>query len=225
MAAPALLDSYEAERRPAGEAIVGRAVRIAFTDEMDHDDEKAQFLHEMQMTHDLPGHAAGRRGRWRGDVRRSPGGRGDRAPDVGGLRRFGVGHPMRLFELTAGPIRRCCSTRMPARRRSGAAAWRSWPRRIRQSSGGQVHPYLVTAPDLPVPTLVDLPVLRDADSALPGCLRGRGNRDGRLPGAPRRPRRLPHPAGDRGRTAGAPRGGVHRLTGLLPRVRGPLPGR
>jgi hypothetical protein len=35
---------------------------------------------------------------------------------------------------------------------------------LRQSSGGQVHPYLITAPDLPVPALVDLPVLRDADS-------------------------------------------------------------
>ena len=50
MAAPGLLDSYEAERRPAGKSIVDRAVRVAFTDEMDMEDEKLQFLTEMQMT-------------------------------------------------------------------------------------------------------------------------------------------------------------------------------
>ena len=50
-----LLDSYEAERRPAGKAIVDRAVAIAFTDEMDMEDEKAQFLLEMQMTMNYAG--------------------------------------------------------------------------------------------------------------------------------------------------------------------------
>ena len=39
LAAPGLLDSYEAERRPEGEEIVGRAVRMAFTDELDREDD------------------------------------------------------------------------------------------------------------------------------------------------------------------------------------------
>ena len=55
IAAPDLLDSYDEERRPAGKAIVDRAVAIAFTDEMDMEDEKAQFLLEMQMTMNYAG--------------------------------------------------------------------------------------------------------------------------------------------------------------------------
>ena len=57
IAAPGLLDSYDAERRPAGKAIVDRAVALAFTDEMDMEDEKAQFLLEMQMTMNYSGSA------------------------------------------------------------------------------------------------------------------------------------------------------------------------
>ncbi len=57
IAAPGLLDSYDAERRPAGKAIVDRAVALAFTDEMDMEDEKAQFLLEMQMTMNYAGSA------------------------------------------------------------------------------------------------------------------------------------------------------------------------
>ena len=54
IAAPGLLDSYETERRPEGEEIVGRAVRMAFTDELDRDDLKRQFLQEMSMLLSYP---------------------------------------------------------------------------------------------------------------------------------------------------------------------------
>ncbi|MGY1707239.1 FAD-dependent monooxygenase [Geodermatophilus sp. SYSU D00697] len=163
-AAPGLLDSYEAERRPAGKAIVDRAVAIAFTDEMDMADEKAQFLLEMQMTMNYAGSPL---------VGEFPGGEGfpagpepgHRAPDVQGLRRFGVAHPLRLFDLTRG-------TRSTLLLHAGAGAseeqllgLEKLAGAVRQQGHGQVDAYLVAAPDASVPLLVDLPVVRDADRA------------------------------------------------------------
>lgn len=95
-----LLDSYQSERQPAGAAVVDRAVKVAFTDEMDFEDARRQFLHEMHLLlsyADSP---------WVGELldwelTGGPG-KGDRAPDVHGLTRRGVGHPIRLFEVLAG---------------------------------------------------------------------------------------------------------------------------
>lgn len=161
LAAPGLLDSYEAERRPAGKMIVDRAVAIAFTDEMDMDDEKAQFLLEMQMTMNYAGSPL---------VGEAPGEGfpagpepGHRAPDVQGLRRFGVAHPLRLFELTRGT-----RSTLLLHADAGAAeeqllALEKLAVGVRQQSRGQVDAYLVADPDAKVPLLVDLPVLRDGD--------------------------------------------------------------
>lgn len=99
-AVPRLLDSYEAERRPAAAKIVGRAVRIAFTDEMDFEDERQQFLHEMQMLLSYRGTPwVGEALDWELAGGPEP---GDRAPDVIGMSRRGVGHPVRLAEVLAG---------------------------------------------------------------------------------------------------------------------------
>jgi 2-polyprenyl-6-methoxyphenol hydroxylase-like FAD-dependent oxidoreductase/heme-degrading monooxygenase HmoA len=160
-ASPGLLDSYEAERRPAGKAIVDRAVAIAFTDEMDMEDEKAQFLLEMQMTMNYAGSPlvgeVTDRDRFAGGP--EP---GHRAPDVLGLRRFGVAHDVRLFDLTRGTHSTlllhadATATEEQVRELEELAAT------VRQATGGQVHPYLVAGAGAPVPVLVDLPVLRDA---------------------------------------------------------------
>jgi 2-polyprenyl-6-methoxyphenol hydroxylase-like FAD-dependent oxidoreductase/heme-degrading monooxygenase HmoA len=163
LASPSLLDSYEAERRPAGKAIVDRAVAIAFTDEMDMEDERAQFLLEMQMTMNyagspLVGEVTDRAGF---DGGPEP---GHRAPDVLGLRRFGVAHAVRLFELTRGTHSTLLLYADAGVSEEELLGLEKLAASLRQSSGGQVHPYLITAPDLPVPALVDLPVLRDADS-------------------------------------------------------------
>ena len=163
-ASPGLLDSYEAERRPAGKMIVDRAVAIAFTDEMDMADEKAQFLLEMQMTMNYAGSPL---------VGEAPSGEafpagpepGHRAPDVQGLRRFGVAHPLRLFDLTRG-------TRSTLLLHADAGAseeqlldLEKLVTGVRQQSRGEVDAYLVADPDARLPLLVDLPVVRDAERA------------------------------------------------------------
>jgi 2-polyprenyl-6-methoxyphenol hydroxylase-like FAD-dependent oxidoreductase len=157
-AAPGLLDSYDAERRPAGKAIVDRAVAIAFTDEMDMDDERAQFLLEMQMTMNYAGSPlVGESGGFSGGP--EP---GHRAPDVLGLRRFGVAHPLRLFELTRGTHSTLLLWIGEGATEEQVLALEKLAASVREDSGGQVHPYLIAGPGAAVPALVDLPVLRDA---------------------------------------------------------------
>ncbi|HEY4626645.1 MAG TPA: FAD-dependent monooxygenase [Blastococcus sp.] len=163
LAAPGLLDSYQAERRPAGKAIVDRAVAIAFTDEMDMADEKAQFLLEMQMTMNYAGSPLV------GEVtdrERFTGGPepGHRAPDVLGLRRFGVAHDVRLFDLTRGPHSTLLLYAAAGTGEEQVLDLEKLAAGIRQSSRGQIHPYLVASADAQVPSLVDLPVVRDAGS-------------------------------------------------------------
>ena len=96
-------------RQLRGRAAPGRARRsstgrcaIAFTDEMDMEDEKAQFLLEMQMTMNYAGSPLVGE-----DTRRAASASAGRRratghPTCEGLRRFGVAHPLRLFDLTRG---------------------------------------------------------------------------------------------------------------------------
>ncbi|CCH85609.1 Monooxygenase FAD-binding protein [Modestobacter italicus] len=161
LAAPGLLDSYDAERRPAGKAIVDRAVAIAFTDEMDMEDEKAQFLLEMQMTMNYAGSPLV------GEVTDAEGFAGGpepgyRAPDVQGLRRFGVAHDVRLFDLTRGTHATLLLYAGAGVGEEDLAGLEKLAASVRQATQGQVHPYLVAAPGATVPPLVDLPVVRDA---------------------------------------------------------------
>jgi 2-polyprenyl-6-methoxyphenol hydroxylase-like FAD-dependent oxidoreductase/heme-degrading monooxygenase HmoA len=163
LASPGLLDSYDAERRPAGKAIVDRAVAVAFTDEMDMEDERAQFLLEMQMTMNYAGSPVVGEVTDRAGFDGGPE-PGHRAPDVLGLRRFGVAHPLRLFELTRGTHSTLLLYADASAEEEQVLGLEKLAASIRQASGGQVHPYLVADVDAPVPALVDLPVVRDADS-------------------------------------------------------------
>lgn len=156
-----LLDTYQAERRPAGKAIVDRAIQIAFTDEMDMEDEKEQFLLEMQMTMNYAGSPlVGEE-----DSQQFTGGPlpGYRAPDVSGLVRFGVGHPCRLFDITRGTKFTLLlyvdgssdeETVMSLEKLADAA---------RQQSSGMVETCLVASPDAVLPAYLELPVYRDSD--------------------------------------------------------------
>jgi len=141
---------------------VDRAVAIAFTDEMDMEDEKAQFLLEMQMTMNYAGSPL---------VGEGPGGEafpagpepGHRAPDVQGLRRFGVGHPLRLFDLTRGTRSTLLLHADATASEEQVSDLEKLAVAVRQQTRGEVGAYLVAAPDARVPLLVDLPVVRDAE--------------------------------------------------------------
>jgi 2-polyprenyl-6-methoxyphenol hydroxylase-like FAD-dependent oxidoreductase/heme-degrading monooxygenase HmoA len=169
IAAPDLLDSYEAERRPAGKAIVDRAVRVAFTDEMDMDDEREQFLLEMQMTLTYAGSPlVGSSGEGL-DGGPAP---GARAPDVQELRRFGVGHPVRLFELTRGTAHTLV---VYADSSTGEEEFVDFEK-LAENLRGNVNVYVLASPDATVPPALDLPVLRDTSGAFRASygLRGTG---------------------------------------------------
>lgn len=97
-ATPALLDSYEAERRPVGAEVVART--LAATQNFGRErGGQPDRLADTQLDVTYRGTA------W---VRDDAGGddagpaAGDRAPDAHGLRRHGVGFPFRLFDVLRG---------------------------------------------------------------------------------------------------------------------------
>jgi hypothetical protein len=106
-AADGLLASYQAERHPVGEEVVGRTVRHAREGfEADPDDPSTVIRREAQMLvhyRDSPLVGDG------GGCSTGPL-PGERAPDCRGLRRAAVSHPLRLFELLGTRITRCCCT-------------------------------------------------------------------------------------------------------------------
>ncbi|MEU3842712.1 FAD-dependent monooxygenase [Streptomyces sp. NPDC028635] len=95
-ASRALPASYDAERRPVGEEVVGRTVRHATAGgvQADRDDPGTVMLREAQLlvgyrgspVVDAPGHGPGPRP-------------GDRAPDCGGLTGPIAAYPMRLYDV------------------------------------------------------------------------------------------------------------------------------
>jgi 2-polyprenyl-6-methoxyphenol hydroxylase-like FAD-dependent oxidoreductase len=98
-AGPALLASYDAERRPVGEEVVGRTVRHATQGiQADPDDPQTLMLREAQL---LVGYRDG-------PLAHSPQGPtdapqpGDRAPDCAGLTALAAGYPLRLLDILRG---------------------------------------------------------------------------------------------------------------------------
>ncbi|MEV0116824.1 FAD-dependent monooxygenase [Streptomyces sp. NPDC050844] len=101
-AGPALLTSYDAERRPVGEEVVGRTVRhAAHGIETDPDDPRTVMLREAQLL-------VGYRG---GPLARAPYGPadapqpGDRGPDCTGLTGPLATYPLRLLDILRGRTR------------------------------------------------------------------------------------------------------------------------
>jgi len=93
---PVLLDSYEAERRPVGEATIARTLNasVQFGRESGAPDRLADT--QIRVTY--------RGGDWvQDEFSGQPGPHaGDRAPDCIGLRRRHVGFPLRLFDVLRG---------------------------------------------------------------------------------------------------------------------------
>ncbi|MFI9639934.1 FAD-dependent monooxygenase [Micromonospora sp. NPDC051925] len=162
VAAPGLLDSYEAERRPEGEEIVGRAVRMAFTDELDRADLERQFLQEMSLLLSYADSPLVGECVTDPDALRVGPRPGDRAPDLGGLCRQGVGHPLRLRDLTGGTRHTLLVYADASAAPAEVAAVPGLCADIRAQTRGEVDAYLLLSPDAEDPRLLAPPVVRDA---------------------------------------------------------------
>ncbi|MCT7661991.1 FAD-dependent monooxygenase [Mycobacterium deserti] len=149
-ATPALLDSYDAERRPVGEEVVGRTVRSARQGiGADSDDPDFVIRREAQL---LIGYAD--------SVLVAPGA-GTRAPDATGLTRAAVTHPVRLFTLFG--------TEHTLLLYAGTNAGRDEVQRLERAAGaaaaaahGRLDVYLLVAPKADIAPS-GLPVISDAD--------------------------------------------------------------
>ncbi|MGA5465494.1 FAD-dependent monooxygenase [Mycobacterium sp. NPDC050041] len=158
-AAAGLLDSYDAERRPVGEEVVGRTVRSAREGiGADAHDPNHMVLREAQLLIDYadsPLVAAA------GGVTSSAVGAGRRAPDAARLRRAVVAGPVRLFSLFGADHTLLCYADGNA---GGAevAAFEAAADAAVRAAHGRLDAYLVAAPTADVETTV-LPLLRDED--------------------------------------------------------------
>ncbi|HEX2283212.1 MAG TPA: FAD-dependent monooxygenase [Mycobacterium sp.] len=148
-ASPALLDSYDAERRPVGEEVVGRTVRSARqgigSDSADPDfvvRREAQLLIDYS---DSPIVAAGA---------------GTRAPDATGLTRDAVTGPVRLFSLFG----REHTTLLYAGSDAGPSEVERFERAANaavSAAHGRMDVYLIAATAADIASTV-LPVIRDS---------------------------------------------------------------
>ncbi|MEH0825402.1 MULTISPECIES: FAD-dependent oxidoreductase [unclassified Micromonospora] len=141
---------------------VGRAVRMAFTDELDRDDLKRQFVQEMSMLLSYSDSPLVGESLSAPDALRGGPGPGDRAPDAGGLHRRGVGHPLRLHELTHGTRHTLLLYADGSADEGTMTGLGKLCADVRRQTSGQVDSYLLLSRDAPVPPLLDPPVVIDA---------------------------------------------------------------
>jgi pentachlorophenol monooxygenase len=150
-AADGLLDSYDAERRPVGEEVVGRTVRSAREGiGADSTDPDYVLRREAQL---LISYA---------DSPIVADGAGERAPDAKGLRRLAVNGPVRLFSVLN---RRDHTVLVYAGTGTGpdaVPALEASADAIVVAAHGRVDVYVVAAPDVDLGQTT-LPVIVDAD--------------------------------------------------------------
>lgn len=156
-AAPALLDSYDAERRPIGEEVVGRTVQSARAGiGADSNDPGFIVRREAQLLISYAGSPIVAR------TRDDSGGPqpGSRAPDAGGLTRDAVRAPMRLYSLLGGGEHTALFYASEALDAGAAAALESTAQALREAAFGRIEIYLVAAAGEHV-AATRLPLMRD----------------------------------------------------------------
>lgn len=169
-AAPGLVGSYDAERRPVGEEVVGRTVRAAGTGvQVDPDDPWRTARQEGQLLVGYRGSAiVGPTADGLASGAPQP---GDRAPDARGLVRGIVQFPVRLFELLATPDH---TLLVYADTETTAARIDKLADTVAAATGGRATAYAVladgvSAPDLQTPAVHDVAGgFREAYAAVDG---------------------------------------------------------
>jgi 2-polyprenyl-6-methoxyphenol hydroxylase-like FAD-dependent oxidoreductase len=158
LASDALLDSYDAERRPVGEEVVGQTVRDARTGfDARPDDPAAMLLREAQLLVGYPDSpVAGEE--TTGDQLASGPRPGQRAPDCDGLRRSAVAFPLRLFEVLDPADHTLLVYAAGRGQAAGASALISAAQR---RAHGRLRGYLILAPGTPPPA-DPVPALTDS---------------------------------------------------------------
>ena len=156
VASPGLLDSYDDERRPVGEEVVGRTVRSAREGiGTDSNDPDFVIRREAQLLIDY------------GDSPIVASGAGTRAPDVTGLTRDAVAASLRLFSLF-GPWH---TVLLYAREDAGPADIERFERAADaavSTAHGLMNVYLIAAPAADVATTV-LQLIRDTGGEFAGA--------------------------------------------------------
>ncbi|WP_455361626.1 FAD-dependent monooxygenase [Streptomyces sp. SYSU K21746] len=158
---PRLLGSYDAERRPVGEEVVGRTVRHATEGiQADPDDPATIMMREAQLLvayRDSPIVGPGALGQDGPDA-------GDRAPDCGGLTGTIATFPMRLYDLLRGRghvlLLYADAGGPPLVDSADSADFGELARAAQELTHGQVDVFVVLAPDAAADG-VRLPVFRD----------------------------------------------------------------
>jgi 2-polyprenyl-6-methoxyphenol hydroxylase-like FAD-dependent oxidoreductase len=160
---PGLLESYDAERRPVGEDVVGRTHRRAEEQRRGQvDTGRDQLMKDAQLLVNYRDSAGVAENWMTGDAGRTPPCAGDRAPDVLGLRREGVGFPLRLFDVLRGTqyvLLLYVDSGEPNLIAVGAEVGAS----VQARYGKLIRSYMIVAQAVRPWTIHGLPVLRDTD--------------------------------------------------------------
>jgi 2-polyprenyl-6-methoxyphenol hydroxylase-like FAD-dependent oxidoreductase len=160
-AAPtALLNSYEAERRPVGVEVVART-RAATENYGREPGGKPDRLADTQIRVSYCGTD------WVRDDAKDLGATvraGDRAPDAGGLARHGIGFPLRLFDVLRGTEHVLIAHLAGADARQGVAELAAWGRETHSRLGSHLRVIAITADD-GIPDQPGIAVLHDRQGA------------------------------------------------------------
>ncbi|MET9615443.1 FAD-dependent monooxygenase [Kitasatospora indigofera] len=154
-----LLDTYQAERHPIGEEVVGRTVRHARAGvESDPDDFTTVLLREAQLLVNYRGSSLVDAPAAEGGPVPAP---GDRAPDCAGLARDLARYPLRLFDLLRGPHHTLLLHAGPD---TPAELLHRCAEAATAAAHGLLDVYVVLAPESR-PNGVRLPCVRDGEGA------------------------------------------------------------
>ncbi|OUC77395.1 FAD-dependent monooxygenase [Gordonia lacunae] len=161
VASEKLLDSYDLERRPVGEEVVGRTVRDARegigADSTDIDFVMRREAQLLISYADSPAVAGS-------TVPSAPAAprAGERAPDAAGLSRESVNHQLRLFDVLGGVDHSLVLYADAAAGTGDVTGLESLAAEISAKSHGHFDIHVVAAPTAQVGS-TDLPLLRDTD--------------------------------------------------------------